>query len=358
PVQVQVEPIAAHVVADRGTAAAAAVESWAPAAGARASVRRDEASESRPARSVRRDEQAPAEYRAKRSVQREDEEPAEYRAKRSVQRADEEPAEYRPKRSVERDYDDEPVAPRRRSAQPELRETDEAPVRTRRDVQDDELATRRASARRRDYDDDDRYDEAPRRRRSVEADVREPQSPEPALRQRWSADDEAVDTRSRPAEIKHYSPDPRERAPRYAEQEELASRGRRNADVAARYDQVPGQRRPRYADDVEFAPRSRRAPVEVPVGRAAVVDYGDRGTGRHSLRAAPEHVDVWRADGGVDPNYLEPDETPTLIDMAARRARRVTAEVYPGSSRDARRWAYGEEAADELYFRQLRGEAQ
>jgi hypothetical protein len=58
---------------------------------------------------------------------------------------------------------------------------------------------------------------------------------------------------------------------------------------------------------------------------------------------------------------MEPDETPTLVDMASRRARRQERKdaVRP-AGRGARR--AGRPATDDLddpgYWRQLRGEAQ
>jgi hypothetical protein len=62
-----------------------------------------------------------------------------------------------------------------------------------------------------------------------------------------------------------------------------------------------------------------------------------------------------------DPNYLPPDETPTLIDMATRRARRDEQEpVRVQAGRGARRAGRGradDEVADDRYWSQLRGEA-
>ena len=70
----------------------------------------------------------------------------------------------------------------------------------------------------------------------------------------------------------------------------------------------------RYAEDEVAAPRARR-------DRGADVDRAD--SGRHSrsefVDLAPP-ADPWR--GTADPNYMEPDETPTLVDIASRRARK------------------------------------
>ena len=70
-------------------------------------------------------------------------------------------------------------------------------------------------------------------------------------------------------------------------------------------------------------------------------------------------------DAADDPDYLEPDETPTLVDMASRRARRADTQepVRSQAGRGARRNGRGrrgdldDEVADEDYWSQLRGEA-
>jgi hypothetical protein len=95
---------------------------------------------------------------------------------------------------------------------------------------------------------------------------------------------------------------------------------------------------------------------------AGRMDSGRMDSGRHSRSefvdlAAP--ADPW--GGPADPYYMEPDETPTLVDMASRRARRQERKdaVRP-AGRGARR--AGRPATDDLddpgYWRQLRGEAQ
>jgi hypothetical protein len=105
----------------------------------------------------------------------------------------------------------------------------------------------------------------------------------------------------------------------------------------------------RYAGDEEAAPRARR-------DRGADVDRAD--SGRHSRS---EFVDL---AGPADPNYLEPDETPTLVDIASRRARRQAQQqdATRGAGRGARRTTRGRSTDDGLddaqYWRQLRGEAQ
>jgi hypothetical protein len=65
----------------------------------------------------------------------------------------------------------------------------------------------------------------------------------------------------------------------------------------------------------------------------------------------------------TDTNYLEPDDTPTLVDIASRRARRqAQQETSRTAGRGARRAGRGRTTDDALddqqYWRQLRGEAQ
>jgi hypothetical protein len=92
------------------------------------------------------------------------------------------------------------------------------------------------------------------------------------------------------------------------------------------------------------------------------VDRAD--SGRHSRSefvdlAAP--ADPWGGTG--DAGYPPGDDTPTLVDMASRRARRSAQQevaVRGGNGRAARgsRTRDDEESADDQYWRQLRGEAQ
>ena len=149
-------------------------------------------------------------------------------------------------------------------------------------------------------------------------------------------------------------PGPRSR--RRAAQEPLpmyddAPRGRRRAEPE--YDDVPRQRgggryeddrrsaryEPRFGEEAEEAPRARR-------DRGADLDRAD--SGRHSRSGFVDLAD-------------DEDETPTLVDMASRRARRQEQEPVRGQAgRGARRGGRGRESddvADDQYWSQLRGEA-
>ncbi len=165
-------------------------------------------------------------------------------------------------------------------------------------------------------------------------------------------------------------PPPR-RGGRYAD-DEPAPRSRRGGDMPfydepprssrhsdrGDFDETPRQRGGRYADDDPPPRRSRsesrydRETEDAPRGRrdrGADIDGAD--SGRHSR------------SGFVDldsPGYIEADETPTLVDMASRRARREQDPARVQAGRGARRGGgprANDEAADDTYWSQLRGEA-
>ena len=284
-------------------------------------------------------------------------------------------------------YDDEVRVPRSRRHADEGRADD-----ARRYAGDEEPPRRRAGT--------ERYDEVTRSisRRAVDDEYARPDDDS---RGRRRADDEAPRRSRRYAEDDDYAPRPRRaaddqadepRGRRYADEDDHAPRARRYAadDVPARrhadddrYDEVPRQRRDldssataefrpgelrhddvpptarrsrssRYAEDEVAAPRTRR-------DRGADVDRAD--SGRHSRAdfvdlAAP--ADPWQSDA----TYPEPDDTPTLVDIASRRARRqAQPEATRTASRGARRGSGRGRASqdgldDQQYWRQLRGEAQ
>ncbi|MFG1607639.1 translation initiation factor III [Actinoplanes sp. NPDC049265] len=143
---------------------------------------------------------------------------------------------------------------------------------------------------------------------------------------------------------------------RYRYEDEAPRRRRYADDDDDRYDDAPRGRRGDYRTG-EFetydAPRRSRREGRDDVDRAD--------SGRHSRS---EFVDLapqsegWR--GRSDPNFMEPDETPTLVDMASRRARRQAQQAEPIRPRGGRRdrVSGGDESLDDAqYWRQLRGEA-
>jgi hypothetical protein len=239
-----------------------------------------------------------------RSYEDEDEVPG----PRGRRRADDPYAQEPPARSrryAGTEFEEEPPARSRRYAGTEF---EEPPVRPRRYAEDEDVP-------------------APRSRRVVEEEAPRPR--------RYAADDDV--------------PAPRQR--RYVEDDryEEAPPSRRRS---SRYpdDEPPRpSRSSRYTDEVETAPRTRR-------DRGADVDSAD--SGRHSRS---EFVDLAGGPVAAAGPDLEADETPTLVDMASRRARRATQqEPVRAASRGARRGSKGraDESADDVYWRQLRGEAQ
>ena len=337
------------VVADRGNAPAAAVEAWAPAAGASsratgapplaepagrptrpvsavpASAAPDE--ERRPRRGADEDTRA----RRRRDfddapTQRWEFDEDDMPAPRSRRYAEEDAPAPRQRRPVDGERYDEPTGAMSRRAM-------EQGIRA---YADEEEAPRRRRT-------EDPYAEPPARsRRYAGTEFEEEPGARPRAR-RFADEDEAPPRSRRPAA------DDAPRSRRYVE-EEAVPRQRRFADEDApppqrrsgRYaDEGPprSSRSSRYTDDDETAPRARR-------DRGADVDSAD--SGRHSRS---EFVD------------LDPDETPTLVDMASRRARKVgQPEPIRAAGRGARRGGGkgrgAEESADDTYWRQLRGEAQ
>ncbi|SCF44400.1 hypothetical protein GA0070564_11083 [Micromonospora mirobrigensis] len=165
------------------------------------------------------------------------------------------------------------------------------------------------------------------------------------------------------------------RAARAAERpgrdEELVpvSTGRRARRAEESAPVSPG-RRTRYADDPvppdegDLAPtsgarRSRRTGPEEPWDSprrweaSAPLSVEPVSAGRHSLDDdVPEEPDYWRPPARYLPDELPVDDTPTLVDLASRRARRAA-----GDGRSSRRRRASAEAVDGAYWAGLRGEA-
>ncbi|WP_240670752.1 translation initiation factor III [Actinoplanes solisilvae] len=181
-----------------------------------------------------------------------------------------------------------------------------------------------------------------------------------STRMRRRSEVEDTSTRMRRPELEdtntrmRYDDEPAPRGRRYADDDEPAPRSRRRgdmplsddsrgADSRGGYDDVPRQRGSRYADD---EPPARRSRYDDEIAEAPRSRRDD--SGRHSRSGFVE-----MGDGGP---YIEPDETPTLVDMASRRARRDQQDPAP-SGRRGGRGRDDEEAADDGYWSQLRGEA-
>jgi hypothetical protein len=275
---------------------------------------------------------------------------------RSRRRAEDDYADPRGRR-----YADEDAAPPARQRRPERAERYEPAEQY--DEQTRAISRRAIESGRRRFDD---VEEAPasRPRRRVEEEERfetQRYEPEPRPRSRRYVEEEPPAPRRARAEIEAPRPrryedeEPAPRGRRFAEPEpEPAPRARRYTEEE-RYDDVPRQRGPRYPEDPPPPPVSR--------GRRDRDNVDRADSGRHSRSefvdlSAPPQGDSWRGDSA----HMEPDDTPTLVDMASRRARKATRqETAPReSSRGARRGrGRGDDDAadDDMYWRQLRGEA-
>jgi hypothetical protein len=217
----------------------------------------------------------------------------------------------------------------------------------------------------------DDYEDEPRRGRRAAAD--EPHGArsaryaddEPAPRGRRRADEEPRYDQAPPPRSRRYADDdvPRQRTGEFRTGDvrttgefprgdystgEFRTGDIRTGDVGYDRPAPPRSRSSRYTDDEGVAPRARR-------GRGADVDRAD--SGRHSRSefvdlAAP--ADPW----GAQATDYPPDETPTLVDMASRRARRAEQQDGGRGGRRSKGRSSDNDVADDQYWRQLRGEAQ
>lgn len=226
----------------------------------------------------------------------------------------------------------EPTRPsrRRREEEPAARRDTERPSRGRRD---EEPATRRSTRRSAEETGTRRHDE---------------EELEPVARRRGSRTrDEAATTRRRSAE------------------EPVAERSRRrsrNEDDGSRYSAPP---QPTVAEPEEpwDSPRRWQAgepisagPVSAePISSSPISATPRSGSGRHSVEDdLPEEPDYWRPPARYVPDEVPPpvDDTPTLVDLASRRAKRAA-----GEGRSAKRRKASADAVDGAYWAGLRGEA-
>ena len=304
---------------------------------AAASERFDEPTRSISRGAVADDEVPVARPRRRAEVDDPYEEGSRSRARRVVE-------ENRAARSARYVEDEEP-APRARRAAPRYADEDDAPApRARRRAEEEPPRSRR-------YAENDGYDEAPRPRGSGEARRSGAHTGEfrtgelrPGFDRtgEFRMDEGPASPRSRPAA-------------RYAE-DEPAPRTRRDRGPV---DRGPVDRGPVDRGPVDRGPVDR-GPVERGRDRGGNVDRAD--SGRHSrsefVDLAPP-ADPW---GAGEAGYPPGDDTPTLVDMASRRARRSAQQevaVRGGTGRTARGGrTRDDESADDQYWRQLRGEAQ
>ncbi|WP_244200496.1 ferric reductase-like transmembrane domain-containing protein [Micromonospora arborensis] len=229
----------------------------------------------------------------------------------------------------------EPTRPsrRRREEEPAARRDTERPSRGRRD--EVEPATRRST------------------RRSVEQTVtrrRDEEELEPVTRRRSRTRDEAAPSGRRRAE---------------EPVTERSSRRSRSEDDGSRYSAPPqpvepeepwdSPRRWQAAEPISAGPVSAEPISTGPISASPISATPRSGSGRHSVEDdVPEEPDYWRPPARYVPEDVPPpvDDTPTLVDLASRRARRAA-----GEGRSAKRRKASADAVDGAYWAGLRGEA-
>ncbi|MFY1703619.1 hypothetical protein ACN28G_18080 [Micromonospora sp. WMMA1923] len=246
--------------------------------------------------------------------------------------------------SVGRDEDERP-ARRRRDDDTELLRAEPERGSRRRRVDEEELAP---VARRRDDEGRSRRDEDERRSRRDEED----------RRSRRDADEYAPVARREERTSRRRRDDD--------EVEVTTRRSRPRVEARARYSAPPlsseapeepwdSPRRWEAGDPVSAAPRSAapRDPVSA-APREPISAAPRSGSGRHSIEdEEPEEVpDYWRPPGRYVTDELPVDDTPTLVDLASRRARKASDK---GPARRGKR--ANADAVDSAYWAGLRGEA-
>ncbi|WP_233583671.1 ferric reductase-like transmembrane domain-containing protein [Micromonospora sp. CV4] len=207
----------------------------------------------------------------------------------------------------------EPVRPsrRRRDEQPVARRGTERAARDRRDEEELEPVARRRGERVRDRD-----EAVPTGRRRSGAPVEEPVAERSTRRSRTEDDGTRYST-----------------PPRRIEEPEEPWDSPRRWQAAEPISAGPVSAEPISAGPISAAPRS--------------------GSGRHSAEDdLPEEPDYWRPPARYVPDEVAPpvDDTPTLVDLASRRARRA-------EGRAAKRRKANADAVDGAYWAGLRGEA-
>ncbi|MGC4854201.1 hypothetical protein ACLQ24_12600 [Micromonospora sp. DT4] len=201
-----------------------------------------------------------------------------------------------------------------------------------------------------------RRDEEPAARQDVDRSTRgrrdEVETTATRRSARRSADEETTSTRRRRAE---------------EPAAERSSRRSRSEDEDARYSAPPQRaveepeepwdspRRWQAAGPVSAGPISAEPISAGPISGGPISAAPRSGSGRHSAEDdLPEEPDYWRPPVRYVPEEVPPpvDDTPTLVDLASRRARRAA-----GEGRSAKRRKASADAVDGAYWAGLRGEA-
>ncbi|WP_433114649.1 hypothetical protein [Micromonospora sp. CA-246542] len=222
-----------------------------------------------------------------------------------------------PVRSSRRRRDEEPAARQDRREEMETTATRRSARRS--DEEEMEPVTRRRASRSRDRDEET----APTRRRRAE----EPAAERSGRRSR--TEDEGT----------RYSAPPR----RAVDEPEEPWDSPRRWQAAE----------PISAGPVSVEPISAGPISSSPISAGPISAAPRSGSGRHSAEDdLPEEPDYWRPPARYVPDEVPPpvDDTPTLVDLASRRARRA-------EGRSAKRRKASADAVDGAYWAGLRGEA-
>ncbi|MET8550939.1 ferric reductase-like transmembrane domain-containing protein [Micromonospora zamorensis] len=145
---------------------------------------------------------------------------------------------------------------------------------------------------------------------------------------------------------------------------ERSSRRSRSEDDGSRYSAPPtvepeepwdSPSRWQASEPISAGPISVEPISAGPISSSPISATPRSGSGRHSVDDdLPEEPDYWRPPARYVPDEVPPpvDDTPTLVDLASRRAKRAA-----GEARSAKRRKASADAVDGAYWAGLRGEA-
>ncbi|MGC3861170.1 hypothetical protein ACPSM1_13375 [Micromonospora chersina] len=173
---------------------------------------------------------------------------------------------------------------------------------------------------------------------------------------RYRDEEERRTRRSRDEEAASYSAPP-ESGGRHSAPPDTGARYSTPAEVA-RYSAPP--RRTDEPEEPWDSPRRWESrpvsggPISAgPISGSPISSAPRSGSGRHSAEEdVPEEPDYWRPPARYAADDAFVDDTPTLVDLASRRARKAA-----GESRSSRRKRANADAVDGAYWAGLRGEA-
>ncbi|MEU0150396.1 hypothetical protein [Micromonospora fulviviridis] len=168
---------------------------------------------------------------------------------------------------------------------------------------------------------------------------------------RYRDEEERTPRRSRVDADARYSAPP-ESGGRHSSPPDTGSRYSTPPDAVARYSVPPGRDEAEEPWDSPRRWESRPVSGE-PISAGPISSAPRSGSGRHSVEEdVPEEPDYWRPPARYAADGAFVDDTPTLVDLASRRALRAS-----GESRSSRRRRANADAVDGAYWAGLRGEA-